>query len=306
MLIASGSIRVWHLYFLAVLFGIADALAMPAGTRYLPFLVPQEGILRANSLLQATAGLLSLIGPAPAAFIVSRFGVAQAFFLNALCFLLVFGTVLKLPDPPPPSEDTKPAMWRSIDEALRYLWEDGWLLAIILVGILFNLCIQGPVDVALPYVAAIAFHSPTKFAMFLSSFAVGGILGSVAANAFRALRKEFLLTACILLSGCCFLLLGAMSTLWPICGQLLVVGTLSGVVFNLHVITHVQRHVAQSYRGRIMSVIMFGSIGLTPLSIAATGALLRWTMQWTFSIFGAVMGLLAIGTGCVGLFRRVE
>jgi hypothetical protein len=44
-------------------------------------------------------------------------------------------------------------------------------------------------------------------------------------------------------------------------------------------------------------VIMFGSIGMAPLSIAMTGALVRWTMQWTFSIFGAAMVLLAIGTG---------
>jgi MFS family permease len=305
VLIASGNIRVWHLYLLAVLFGTADALAMPAGTRYLPFLVPQEGILRANSLLQATAGILSLIGPAGAAFVVNSFGTSLAFFLNALCFLLVFGTVLKLPDPPPSSEDRKPAMWRSIAEGLRYLWEDGGLLGIILVGILFSLCIEGPVAVGLPYVAATTFHSPTRFAMFMSSFAVGGILGSVAANTFRAIRKDFLLLACILLSGCCFLLLGAMRTLWPICGLLLMVGTLSGFL-NLQVITHIQRHVAQSYRGRVMSVIMFGSIGLTPLSIATTGALVRWTMQWTFSIFGAAMVLLAIGTGYVGLFRRVK
>jgi hypothetical protein len=43
---------------------------MPAGGRYLPFLVEPENMLHANSVLDATAGTISLVGPAPAAIIV--------------------------------------------------------------------------------------------------------------------------------------------------------------------------------------------------------------------------------------------
>src|ERR1035438_6614931 len=67
-------LHLWELYLLAFGFGVADAFAFPAGQTYLPFLVTRDRLVTANSALQTTAQLITIVGPPPAGIARQDFG----------------------------------------------------------------------------------------------------------------------------------------------------------------------------------------------------------------------------------------
>ncbi len=88
-------IHLWHLYFLALAFGVADAFGFPASQALLPTLVAPEQLTAANAMFQGSMQASTLIGPAPAGLVLKRFGLATAFFLDALSF--IFATIFHPP-----------------------------------------------------------------------------------------------------------------------------------------------------------------------------------------------------------------
>src|SRR6478672_752043 len=99
-LLARNVLQLWHLYALALAFGVADAFALPSAGPLLRSLVQPEQLPAANSVWQSSALLTGIVGPAPAGMITKALGAASAFFLDAFSFLFVIAALWKVPDPP--------------------------------------------------------------------------------------------------------------------------------------------------------------------------------------------------------------
>lgn len=292
VLAISGDLRVWHLYATALIFGTSDALALPAGSRYLPSLVPSHGILRASAFLQATAGTFTLIGLAPVGAVVTIFGAGPSLLAGAGCFLLVAAAVVGLTDPGTADSTERHSMRRSITDGIAYLRGAEALRRTILIGILFNFCLEGPIAVGLPYLASARFQSPTAFGAMLSTIAAGGILGSMISHLLAPLPIRLVAAGGLVLCGVSFSIVGAFHMLLPNCIALFFAGAAAETI-NLLMIARVQRRVDPTYRGRVMSLVMFGSVGLNPLSIGAAGILSDWTPALLFTVAGA--GIVLVG-----------
>src|SRR5579872_788165 len=89
-------LRIWELYALSFAFGVADAFSMPATSAFLPSLVQREQLVAANSVMQSTAQLTTIAGPAPAGILIKVLGIAWAFFLDAISFLFIIAALWKL------------------------------------------------------------------------------------------------------------------------------------------------------------------------------------------------------------------
>src|SRR5882724_1614793 len=99
-LVWAHRLQLWHLYWLSIAFGIADAFVGPAAQSYLPSLVEPQQLTAANSVSQGTMQFITIVGPAPAGLIVKALGAAWAFFIDAFSFLFVIAALWRLPDPP--------------------------------------------------------------------------------------------------------------------------------------------------------------------------------------------------------------
>lgn len=82
-----NAIHLWHIYALSLLFGVADAFPFSAASALMPTPVAPEQLPAANSVFASTARLSGMLGPAPAGIAVKAWGIAQAFFLDAVSFL---------------------------------------------------------------------------------------------------------------------------------------------------------------------------------------------------------------------------
>jgi hypothetical protein len=61
-----------------------------------------------------------------------------------------------------------------------------------------------------------------------------------------------------------------------------------------------QQRVDRAVLGRVMSVLMFASLGLMPLSLAAAGVAVQWNMRGMFAGAGALVVLVT----CVAALQR--
>jgi MFS family permease len=84
LLAVLGTIEVWHLIVLSVVFGSGEALFNPSFVALVPELVPEPLLVKANSLDQAMRPLaMQFLGPALGGVLVASVGTGTAFALDA-------------------------------------------------------------------------------------------------------------------------------------------------------------------------------------------------------------------------------
>jgi MFS family permease len=86
-------------------------------------------------------------------------------------------------------------------------------------------------------------------------------------------------------------------------GLLAVIGVGAGFI-NVHVVSWLQGRTAEEMRGRVMSMVMLGSIGLAPLSYALAGLIVDiGPVPVMFAVAGAIVAvaaLVGIASGVAG------
>jgi MFS family permease len=282
-------VEVWQIYVLSFFFGVADAFAAPAAQSLLPSLVAPAQLPAANAVSQGTQQLAMLVVPAPAGIIIAAFGVAAAFSIDAVSFLFIIAALLKLRDPPR-IEAAAPHrnIAHSILEGLRYVKNDVALRSLLLVASVLNFCITGPLSVGVAFLAKNELGSPAAFGLLMSSVAAGSLAGLLLAGARKQRKRGALLLVVSAVIGVCTASIGLLSQLWSLMPVLFVMSASAGFL-NVHLVAWFQQRVDRAMLGRIMSVLMFASLGLMPLSLAAAGVSVQWSLHGMFAVAGALV-----------------
>ena len=79
-----------------------------------------------------------------------------------------------------------------------------------------------------------------------------------------------------------------------------------GGYFNIQFTSWLQTRTPPAMMGRVMSLLMVASIGLSPISNAVSGALIRISLGWVFLVAGASMALLSVLFGLQKAIRRMR
>jgi hypothetical protein len=173
----------------------------------------------------------------------------------------------------------------------------------MLLSMAANLLIVGPLDVGLPIVAYNRLpEGAAAFGLILSAFGGGSLLGMAGATLLPPLPKAHfgsILLILFSLSGVCLALLALIGST-PVA---LVDAAIAGIVLgytNILYITWIQLRIPRNLMGRVMSLLMFGSMALIPVSMALSGAFVQISLNGVLVGGGLGMALLAL----VGLLSR--
>jgi len=127
----------------------------------------------------------------------------------------------------------------------------------------------------------------------MSSVAAGGLVGLLLAGARQQrTRGRLLLVVCVVV-GICTASIGMLSQLWSLLPVLFVMSASAGFL-NVHLLGWFQQRVDRAMLGRVMSVLMFASLGLMPLSLAAAGFAVQWNLSGMFAGAGALVLVVTI------------
>jgi MFS family permease len=304
VLVWARVLRTWELYALAVAFGVADAFAVPAQTAYMPSLLKREQLVAASSASRSTAQITTIVGPAPAGFVIKTLGVAWAFFVDAISFLFIIGALWKLPDQPK-SQTARKAMLHSIAEGIAYVGKDVPLRSLMLLVTILNFCIAGPVSIGLAYLTKTRFGSPADYGILISAVAAGSLLGALVAGVWKIRQRGAMILLVSLALGVCLGSIGLLGKVWSIAGVLLIMGAAAGMV-NIHIGAWIMQRIDVAVRGRVSSVLMLASFGVTPISLAVAGFLVAWSVKLMFVLAGGLMVLAAAGAALQKPVREME
>ncbi len=297
-------LHTWQLYALAAAFGIADAFDGPAGRAFIPFLVQPEQLVAAESVSQVRTMLTTIVGPAPAGFIIGALGLASAFFIDAISFLFIIGALVLLPDPVV-AETEKKTLLYSIWEGIRYVGRDIPLRSLMFVVVGINFCLAGPISLGLTFVAKTKFGSAAMLGVMLSSLAMGALSGSLLAGIWKMRRRGIgillvALTLSVLLSS-----IGLLTNRWLILPVLFLMGVSAGIT-NVQIGAWIMQRIDAAVRGRVVSVLTLGSVGLIPISLALAGLLIAVSLKLVFLLAGGLLLLLTLAAATQKTVREIE
>ncbi len=290
VLVVLHAVELWHIYVLAFIFGVADAFAAPASQTLLPSIIQPEQLRAANSVTQSTQQLTSIVGPAPAGLMLKTLGTAWALFVDAFSFLFVIGALWRLPDPPRTAVP-KTRLLRAIRQGLDYINADAAMRSLLLLAAALNFCVAGPISIGLAWIAKHEFNSPLAFSAFITSLAIGGLAGALAAGVFKPRRRGVVMLVVSATIALGTGLLAFVTSLWSI-GAVLVGMAAAAGFLNVHIVAWFQQRVERAMLGRAMSVISLASIGLQPVSLALAGMAVTWSITGMF-LAAAILMLVA-------------
>ena len=321
VLVAFNLVQLWMVYLLALAFGLADAFFYPAQSAIVPKLVDENQLPSANGIVHATAQLSLLLGPVLAGWLVATMGssagsgtdvvnmsgIAIAFGIDSITFLVSAFTLAFIQVIPKNAEiksnKTEKAntesVFQSIREGLAFVWADETLSIFFILVIAIANIINGVIAVGLPVLADGRFEDgAVAFGLMLSGIGAGSLIGTAFAALMPSPPKGHLGTVILLVTS--VMAVGIMLLSWAPTSTFATaittsMGLASGYV-NITFITWLQRRTPEAMLGRMMSVLMFASIGLVPISTALVGFIIRFNLPALF-IGGGLIILTIIGYG---------
>jgi DHA3 family tetracycline resistance protein-like MFS transporter len=184
LLAISGDLELTHLMILAAIYGVGDALFMPAFTAIVPDIVSKNLLLEANSLDQFVRPLMMrFLGPALGGILVASSGAGVAFLVNSVTFAFSAVVVAFIRKPRPigrtSGEETLSAL-KQIAEGFRFVRARVWIWGTLVAASISLLCFIGPLEVLIPYIVKNDLGGGAGgYGLILSAGGVGAILVSL-------------------------------------------------------------------------------------------------------------------------------
>ena len=272
-LVATGMIQIWHVYILAAVQGLINAVDNPARQAFVPELVGRGGLVNAIALNSMLFNGARIVGPAVAGLLIANLGIPPALFLNAVSFLAVIGGLL-LMDPRAFTSRPRAASGRvgqRLLEGLRYVRHTPPVLLIMLLMAAIG-TFGYNFSVVLPLVAGFLLKTSAAGFGGLSAFlGLGSLVAAVTTAYARQVTSRRLIAGAATFS----LLLGgvALSTHFVLTAGLLVALGFAGIIFTTTANTLLQLTVPDELRGRVMSLYILLFAGTTPIGGFLIGTL---------------------------------
>jgi MFS family permease len=305
LLVWTDAAQLWHLYLLGAGFGAADAFFQPAALALVPRLVPEDRLEASNALVMGSMGLAGMVGPAIAGVAVAAMGTALGFGIDAATFAFAVVTLLMVgprrapatagPQAPPTAATQAPpgGTLAAIGAGLRYASSDAQMRTVLLAVMAINFAVVGPFFVGLPVLVERFETGPMAYGLVLSAFGAAAVVGAMAAGTLGPRsRMSIVVPVTSLAMGLGMLLIGLAPHAGATALAALPLGAGVGAL-QVSGMAWLQRRSEPAYLGRVMSLVMFAVMGLTPISYVIAGAVAESGVAVLF--IGAAAAMLALG-----------
>ncbi|HVO71460.1 MAG TPA: MFS transporter [Aggregatilineaceae bacterium] len=314
ILVLAHSTEIWTLWVFSLVFGIAAGFFLPASNAILPRLVGKENLQAGNAISQGTGQLTQFVGPVLAGGLIAWAGhnlhfatgssvsqglegAALAFAFDACTFLVSVITLWRMDVPVHPQAAAPEKVLESIGSGLRQFWQDTFIRFVLVMMACGSLLFTGSLMVGIPVLASTRLSGgASAFGILMSAYAAGSLLGIIAAGALPkpdASRLMGLLTGLNLITALAWLAMMGMTSTGLASAVMLLMGLGMGyqaIIF----FTALQRRVPRHLLGRLMSLVLLFNVGLTPVSQALAGALIKWSLTGLFGLTGGLFIVLIL------------
>ena len=288
---------IWVLTVFAFLYGSLDAFFWPARDTLTPALVPDNDLMRANSIMLTSNQVGMVFGPVLGGAMLALMSYEMIFGLTGGMLLIATLCIAFIKEPASHTTRIAASMLNELKEGVVYAMKTPILRALMLIYISANLLFMGPLAIGIPIIVVDYLHGNADTLSFLqSAFAAGMVLGGVLLTIYPPSKKRLLMiTVIIALEGILLSALPFTPWVWVAVGIQFLIGVcVAGN--NVPMISLIQQSTDRNKLGRVMSLNNMVSMGLSPVSYALVTGLLaaQISLSWIMPIFGLTMALVML------------
>ena len=300
-----------QLYLVAFIAGTARVWFEVAHYSLIPSLVSPARVVEANSSLEVTEGVASLVGPALGGLLIKVLGAANALLADALSFLLAAAAWFSLG--PHPSEPLAEVGWRAqLVAGLRWVRHHRVILENTVSGLVLNIVFAAVTTVFVFYAQHELHFDAARTGLVLGLAGIGPIAFATLAP---ALRRRFalgqLLVGELLVVGPLLALLDV-APLLPAAAALLLVALSLGISFGVAILgriltrSYVQAAVPPPLLARVNASIRVVAWGGVPVGAVLGGTLTQLVgVRWLIALASATAVLLFIAFALASETKRI-
>lgn len=272
VLTSTGVVQLWHLYLLAVVFGVISALDNPIRQAIVVELVGKDEVPNAVALISSLHTVSRMIGPALGGLAIAGVGFAGCFYLNAASYVAALGS-LALMDParflhvPAP---LRGAMLRRVGEGIAYAFRTPEILLVLIV--MFALGTFGyNFPVSVPLIARYVVEvGPDGLGFLLSALGAGATVAALVIAYGRWTSARVLIGSAFAFSF--VLIIIGQTRSFAVSIVLFACLGFASSIFLPTANTRLQLSTPDHLRGRVMSLWTLLFLGTTPFGSLLTGA----------------------------------
>jgi MFS family permease len=294
---ALGSLQLWHVFVLALLAG-ALSPATTAGVRaFVPHLVDDATLDRANALTATSLQFSYLAGPLAAGFAVAKLGGPWALYIDAASFLLMGLLLLTLPTI---TREPRVAPHAAANRWLGFgaLFSLRHVPALTLLSLIFFFS-YGPLEAALPVYSSQTLHADAGgYGLLWTGFGAGAFAGVLTLTKLsHRWRPSIVLPTIAVLWGALLCPLFFIRQL-PLAMLFLGAAGAAWAPYTPMETSLLQRLVPAEIRGQVFGARHSLLVAAAPLGAALGGVLLQYLSA---PLVIAISGLACILAGLGGL-----
>jgi MFS family permease len=301
LLAVTGLAQPWHVYVIALLFGIGTAFEAPVRQSFVSELVSADDLPNAVGLNSVSFNLGRIVGPAVAGLTIALFGsgveaTGVVILLNALSYGPVFfalGRLRDLPHDPDADRSRRPGM---VLDGMRYVRSRPDLLLVLAVmGFVGTFGLNFQLTSAL-MATEVYDQGAGEYGVLGSTMALGSIVGSLLA-ARRTSTRLRLVVGAALAFGVAEIVIATMPTYLTFVALTPLIG-ITAMTTITAANTTMQLTVPAELRGRVMALYLMVFMGGTPLGSPIVGFVgetfgARWSLAGggAMSILGTLVSV---------------
>ncbi len=274
LLVWTKQIQYWHLLVSSTVLGLINTLDMPTRQSFLTELVVKDDLMNAIALNSAVFNLSRTIGPALAGLVMTYWGIASCFFINAISFgavliSLFFIKPMKISRP----EKKDVRILKNIGEGLKYIYKDKLLFVTILIMAVVGTFAMN-FNVLVPVFAVNVLNQQENgYGLLMSCMGFGSFLGAMfVAVISKSGPKKYILYAVPIFVGASLIITG-FTSVYALTGIALAVAGFFFIMFTSNANSTMQMNTDSEHLSRVMSVYTLVFAGSTPIGNLYAGAI---------------------------------
>jgi hypothetical protein len=196
--------------------------------------------------------------------------------------------------------DANQSLIGSMQVVMAFIRSDRQLRTLFGLMMLFGLFLSGAIRVGFPLLANTLLTGGVRYFGYMSSAFGAGMLAGMVSLKFLPQPPQAVSGVVVLFLFACLpaglIVLGLFPSIEVMLTTIFTMGATFGYV-NIYLLSWLQRRTPPHLLGRMMAVVLFSTIGLSPVSQAGVGYLLDLNIQVTLIGIGSLVLLLLIVTG---------
>ncbi|SDD93223.1 Predicted arabinose efflux permease, MFS family [Streptomyces sp. LaPpAH-199] len=297
----------WLLVPVALVFGVVDAVFMPAVGALPPRITAPEQLARVQGMRGLSIRLSNAVGPLLAGVALAAGGAAGAFATAGTLFALSLAVLLTVRVSALPPTDRRAAGRAELRDGLRYVRRHRVLAPLVAVIGLSEMCFSGPVAAGLVLLADERGWGAAGMGWIASAFSVG----AAAAALLLTVRARVPRAGPVLSGALCVTAAGAVALGHaPALPSAVAFGGLIGLANGVTATVTgalVQTETDPRYLGRVTSVTTLCSLGLAPVLFPLVGVTVAvWGAAMFFTVCGGICLVAALFSVSAPALRRAE